>query len=410
MQDMDLGVINGNAEDVHGHGTFVTGIIVDAMQSLNFSIIPVRVFDVNGETTAGLVALGIEIAADAGADVINVSIKGEVLSNNHVLKDAAIEYALEEKDAVVVVAAGNDSARTEDKCPAHMNEPIVVSGIDKNGEKYDVTNYGNSVDITAPAVGVKSCVIPSLSYTGYGIDKGTSFAAPHVTAAVAMLRLLYPSYSATTIQNIINTCVDDVLPSGKDIYFGYGLMKISNRILTLPFTDVSKSDYFYNGVYSGYGRGYISGLNSTTFAPTANMQRQDVAMVLYKMAGSPNVVYRNIFTDVSAGHYFAKAVVWAYDNNIISGLVGGSLGVGQPITREDFVVMLSRYAQYRGLDISANVDLNDYPDSNQVSNYANRAVQWAVNYGIIGNDEYLWPKNNIYRKDVVLMIYKFLCL
>lgn len=128
------------------------------------------------------------------------------------------------------------------------------------------------------------------------------------------------------------------------------------------------------------------------------------------MAGSPNVVYRNIFSDVSAGHYFAKAAVWAYDNGIISGLVGGSLGVGQSITREDFVVMLSRYAQYRGLNINETANLNIYPDSNQVSSYANLAVQWAVHYGVMGNDQYLWPKTNIYRKDAVLMLYKFLCI
>lgn len=407
----DLGVVGGNADDVHGHGTFVTGIIVDAMQSLNFSIIPVRVFDVNGDTTTGLVALGIEIAADAGADVINVSIRELLPDNDHILQDDAIKYAIEEKDAVVVVVAGNDSKDTMDICPAHMDEPIVVSGIDKKGVKYVKTNYGDSVDVTAPAVDIKSCVIPSLSTTGYGLANGTSLAAPHVTAAAAMLRLLYPTYSAETIQNIINTCVDAVEPSddGHDC-FGHGLMKISNRILTLPFTDVSKSHYFYDGVYSGYGRGYISGLTSTTFAPTANMQRQDVAVVLYKMAGSPNVVYRNIFSDVSAGHYFAKAAVWAYDNGIISGLVGGSLGVGQSITREDFVVMLSRYAQCRGLDINEAANLNIYPDSNQVSSYANQAVQWAVYYGIMGNDAYLWPKTNICRADMAVILYKFLCL
>ena len=152
------------------------------------------------------------------------------------------------------------------------------------------------------------------------------------------------------IQNIINTCVDDVGVPGIDNKFGHGLMKISNRILTIQFTDVSKTDYYYNGVYSGYGRGYISGL------------------------------------------------------------VGGSLGVGQPITRQDFACILYNYAQYRGLDTSGIDLLDGYPDSGSVNGYALAPVGWAVEHGIMGNDQYLWPLDNIYRRDVALMIYKFLCL
>lgn len=91
-------------------------------------------------------------------------------------------------------------------------------------------------------------------------------------------------------------------------------------------------------------------------------------------------------------------LVWAHDNDIMSGLVGGSLGVGQPITRQDFACILYNYAQYRGMDVSGYAYLNAYLDYNQVSDYANRAVQWAVHYDIMGNDQYLWPLDNIYRR------------
>lgn len=405
----DLIEIDAWADDGYGHGTFVTGVIVDAMQKLDFNIIPIKVGDANGGSTVSTVAYGIRQAVVAGADVINLSWgKNIVLWDYDAIHDA-IEYAIA-NNVVVVVAAGNSNANTSTQCPAHMNEPIIVSGIDKNGDKYADGNWGGSVDVAGPGVGIKSCAIPSDSSTGYGISEGTSVAASYVTAAVAMLRLLYPTYSVEMIQNIINTCVDDVGVPGIDNKFGHGLMKISNRILTIQFTDVSKTDYYYNGVYSGYGRGYISGLTSTTFGPTANMQRQDVAVVLYKMAGSPNVVYRNVFSDVSAGHYFAKAAVWAHDNDIMSGLVGGSLGVGQPITRQDFACILYNYAQYRGLDTSGIDLLDGYPDSGSVNGYALAPVGWAVEHGIMGNDQYLWPLDNIYRRDVALMIYKFLCL
>lgn len=397
------------ANDEYGHGTFVTGIIVDAMKKLNFSIIPTRIGDENGNFSAYSVYYAISQAVAAGADVINLSLSLGIGIWDYESIHDAIDDAIA-SNVVVVVTAGNKNNSTSTRCPAHLDAPIVVSGIDKNGEKYVDGNWGASVDITGPGVGVKSCAIPADSSTGYGVADGTSVAAPHVTAAAAMLRLLYPSYPATTIQNLINIYVDDVGDPGQDDKFGYGLLKISNNMITIPFTDVSKSDYFYDGVYSGYGRGYISGLNSTTFAPTANMQRQDVAVVLYKMAGSPNVVYRNVFSDVGAGHYFAKAAVWAHDYGIISGLVGGSLGVGQPITREDFVVMLYRYAEYRGLDTSAMDLLDKYTDSGLVSGYAWAPVGWAVAHGIMGNDAYLWPKNNITRAEIVFMIYKFLCL
>lgn len=139
--------IDGWADDTLGHGTFVAGIVVDAMQKLNINIIPVRVIGGNNEFSVYLVAQGILQAVAAGADVINVSLGYEIDKYNHEVIHSAIDSAIE-NNVVIVTTAGNDSGFTEDKCPAHLDAPIVVSGIDKNGAHCGFSNKGQTVDVT----------------------------------------------------------------------------------------------------------------------------------------------------------------------------------------------------------------------------------------------------------------------
>lgn len=215
--------INGDKtpNDVGGHGTHVAGTIVDSTPKLNVKILPVRVLGGEGVGTASTISNGIKYAADKGAKVINLSLGG----GHSQSVDNAVSYAMK-KGAVVVVAAGNEYENVAFTCPAHIGKVITVAAIDSKDRRADFSNYGNSVDVVAPGVDIVS----SIPGGGYGKASGTSMAAPHISAAVAMLRMGYPSKSPIEIEKLLRGITKDLGAKGWDKYFGSGLPKLTKVI------------------------------------------------------------------------------------------------------------------------------------------------------------------------------------
>lgn len=198
-------------QDEKGHGTHVAGTIVDCTPGLNVMIMPVRVLNAEGRGSDSVVANGIRYAAANGARVINLSLGG----NHSNYLDEYIKYALG-RGAIVVVAAGNESANTARFCPAHIAGCITVSAVDSNKQKAKFSNYGSAVDVAAPGVNIKSSV-PGGKYESWN---GTSMAAPHVSAAAAML--LLDNYS--NIESQLRNHAEDIGSAGKDEYYGSGFL------------------------------------------------------------------------------------------------------------------------------------------------------------------------------------------
>ncbi len=401
---------NNNPADDHWHGTHVTGIIADCMQGLNVDFLPVKVLAYDGYGMADDIANGIYYAVDQGADVINLSLGGKESLLSQAYIDAAIDDAVA-NGVIVVAASGNDHKDTAGICPAHRNDIIVTAAIDENYNNYVNSNFGTSVDVTAPGVLVKSCVPFSKDTDGdgYALATGTSMAAPHISAAAAMLRLLHPSMTASQIENEIKSNTTDLGSIGYDTIYGAGLPNLSKFIPYLPFEDISASDWYYEAILDVYTRGYMTGKgNSGDFEPSSNMLREDVALLVYRMAGSPDVAYRTIYPDVDINDYFANAAVWAYDSGVITGN-NGKLNTGSYIYRQDFALILYRFADYMGLDTSARGNLSSYADTASISEYAKEAVEWAVGTGIMGQSvEYLSPLGYANRAETAAMINRFL--
>lgn len=171
-----------NSEDENSHGTHVAGTVVDCTPGLNVKILPVRVLNKQGCGYFSIISLGIRYAALRGADVINLSLGGR---GNDVV-DSAVRYAVN-CGCTVVAAAGNDNNSTSFYSPAHLEECIVVSALDKNQGKADFSNYGDSVDVAAPGVEIVSCVPEFklwglISVDGQESKSGTSMVAPHISS------------------------------------------------------------------------------------------------------------------------------------------------------------------------------------------------------------------------------------
>ena len=183
-----------------------------------------------------------------------------------------------------------------------------------------------------------------------------------------------------------------------------------NNNKQIPFTDVKDTDWFANAVKYVYNNNIIKGYDDTTFAPNDNLTRGQLVTILHRMEGSPAVTGKTEFPDVQdSKQYYYKAVKWATDNKIASGYNTGKFGPEDNITREQLAVILNRYAKYKGKDVSATKDLSEFKDANKISSYAISQMKWAVGAGVItGNaDKTLNPQGTATRAEVAAMLEKY---
>jgi hypothetical protein len=124
------------------------------------------------------------------------------------------------------------------------------------------------------------------------------------------------------------------------------------------------------------------GIAENKFAPNSGMTRAMIVTILWRYEGSPETKGNN-FTDVADGEWYSDAIAWASENGIVNGYGNGIFGVNDNITREQFAVILYRYAEYKGFDISKTADLSGFSDADKISGWALTAVKWAVAEGLI---------------------------
>lgn len=179
----------------------------------------------------------------------------------------------------------------------------------------------------------------------------------------------------------------------------------------LPFTDVAKSQWYYNPVAWAYRNQIMTGLNPTKFAPGQSVARAQFAVILHRMNGEPAVEYTKKFPDVEKGIWYAAAVLWASDMGIVTGYSNtGKFGPADSINREQMAVMMYRYAIRKGYDVSKKADFSKFKDSSRVSGFAKDAMQWAVGTGIItgkDNGTKLDPQGNASRAECATIIMRF---
>ena len=183
----------------------------------------------------------------------------------------------------------------------------------------------------------------------------------------------------------------------------------ADQIWENPFTDVKEEDWFYEAVKYVVQKGLFAGTSETTFEPNLTMTRSMLVTVLYRLAGSPEVEGSSKFSDVAPNAYYTDAVIWATQNGIVGGYDNGQFGTNDPVSREQMATILYRYAQHMEYDVSLVKGLNDYTDSNQVSSYAVRAMQWAVANGIINgtSSTTLSPQGSATRSQVAVILMRF---
>lgn len=190
---------------------------------------------------------------------------------------------------------------------------------------------------------------------------------------------------------------------------------------SLDFLDVPSDSYYYDAIMTAVkDNGYMSGYSSKFFGPDDQITRAQAAIVFYNMAGekistadgdySELKGWKTGFSDVDGKAYYAEAIAWAEKTGIVTGYGDtGTFGPEDNITREQFAIMLSRYAQLSGNYDAVDTEavLAKYADGDAVSDYAADAVAWAADNGYIGNGSDLMPSDSIIRGQVAIIAVRY---
>ena len=297
-----------------------------------------------------------------------------------------------------------------------INAEFTITGFDSSvaGKNtitvaYDGKTATFDVEIKAPEI--------SLSKSNVRLNAIGEITTLTATAVPSDSEIVWKSSneSVATVENGVVTAkgAGNATITAKFTYNNIEYMAICNVTVEVPtvptvtFPDVRSGDWYYDAVKFNFERGYITGYSNGTFGPANNIQRQDFALILARIAGADLSAYEGQnggFSDVPTNTYYSAAVAWAKDRGIVTGYSADNFGVGTYITREQISLILCRYL---GGEASGDVDtiLNAYPDGGNTSSWAKVGVAWAVENGIVGNAGYINPTGNAGRAEVAQIIY-----
>ena len=178
------------------------------------------------------------------------------------------------------------------------------------------------------------------------------------------------------------------------------------------FTDVSRSDWYYQFVDYVTSKGYFNGTAETTFAPAENMTRAMFVTVLFRFDGAKGDRSQSAFTDVAPGEWYTDAINWAAANRIVDGVGNGKFAPNDPITRAQMCTMIERYlALYRKawkVTLPETGSVSVMVDENAIPAYALAAVKQCQRHGLVNGfeDGTFRPNELSTRAQVAAVIYR----
>lgn len=213
--------------DSIGHGTHVAGIITDCTPP-NVTLLPLRIFNDDGNASWADLKTSIQYAVDSGASVINLSLGTPTKQD---FSGKQLTYAREHRVSIVCSAGNldrknNPSREISNNYPASSPLTIAVTAIDAAHEfAKSFSNFGEEADFCAPGVNITSANRGG-EPGSTSKQSGTSMAAPHITAALAYLVMVNPSASCDTLYDLLKESCVDLGQPGHDIYYGWGVPRL----------------------------------------------------------------------------------------------------------------------------------------------------------------------------------------
>ena len=213
-----------------------------------------------------------------------------------------------------------------------------------------------------------------------------------------------------------------VVPVSADSYFW-----TDSAVIPLPFKDVSKTSWQYAPIKKVYDLGIMNGVSATRFEPNKNLTRAEAAMILYNLEGKNASYSKYSFKDVKPGAWYADAVEWMYKKGITSGVTKDRFGVGEYITRQDFITFIYRLYEVKwglnnnngGIYVRNNV-INGFRDYSRISSYALTPMKFSAGICMVvthdptshinvdpiikGHNGYINPRGNITRTEAAVVM------
>ena len=177
------------------------------------------------------------------------------------------------------------------------------------------------------------------------------------------------------------------------------------------FNDVKTTDWYADAVAFVVEEKLFEGTSANAFEPNSAMTRSMLVTVLGRMNGG-EIKGNASFTDVAAGAWYTDSIAWAADNGIVNGVGDGQFAPNQSITREELAVMMYNYAKFSKADVSntSNTEVAKLADYQKSSAWAQTAMAWAYNTGLIQGDEnnLLNPQGTATRAEVATILQRYL--
>ena len=327
-------------------------------------------------------------------------------------------------------ASGNPDFYTVESSTITLNPPTRTGYTFIGWSGTDLSGSDNlTVTIPTGSIGNRSYTahwsLNTYSIT-YDLDGGTAFGNPDsYTVESAAITLNEPTkagyvftgWSGTDLVGEDNLTV--TIPAGSigdrrytaHWEFDPTIIAALNPTPNVDFLDVSRVDWFYYDVRYVCENGLMNGTSRNRFSPYGTATRGMLVTILYRMENEPRCFGSAAFSDVKPGAYYEKAVVWASQNNIVSGYTDGTFRPDAPVTREQLASILYRYTLYRGQDVSAGetTSLTGYGNAQAVSSYALPAMRWACGTGFLqGANGKLNPSGLATRAQLAAMLHRYL--
>lgn len=167
------------------------------------------------------------------------------------------------------------------------------------------------------------------------------------------------------------------------------------------FSDVANDAWYKEAVDYATTNGLLVGVADDQFGPEQNVTRGMVVTVMWRQSGSPQNDGHSSFADVSANQWYAQAVSWGAEQGMVGGYDAKTFGPNDPVTREQLVAFMQRFAEKNGENVATSDDtiLDKFSDANTVSDWAKNAVIWGLENKVIGGmtDTLLAPQNSATR-------------
>ena len=166
-----------------------------------------------------------------------------------------------------------------------------------------------------------------------------------------------------------------------------------------PYTDVPADAWYTPAVRYVRECGLMTGTGNDSFSPEDSFTRAQLATVLYRIAGEPDVTGEDNFTDTEPGAWYASAVLWAQQQGVVNGIGEGLFGTNSPVTQEQMATMLWR--------MEGEPEASGAADA---SSYAAKAVGWARENGIAPAtaDFTFAPKADANRAQIAALLFSYL--